>query len=133
MSVVGIDIGTEFSKVAVAYRKKIEMVGNEQSKLQTPTLISYGTEQRYFGDMALSSYSRNYTNTVPQIKRLFGRQATDKRLREELDKWFLCETATLDDGRIGLNLESTQGKQVFAPEQLLAGYLTKLKEVAYDE
>ena len=132
MSVIGIDIGTEFSKVAVAFRKKIEMVGNDLSKLQTPTLISYGQEQRMFGDMALSSYSRNIVNTAPQIKRLFGRSANDEKLQEELKNFFLCETTTLDDGRIGLNFESTLGKQAFAPEQVMAGYLTRLKEVMYD-
>lgn len=128
MSVIGIDIGTEFSKVAVAFRKKIEMVGNDLSKLQTPTLISYGKDQRLFGDMALSSHSSNIANTVPQIKRLFGRLANDEKLNEELTNWFLCNTCTLNDGRIGLDFQTTQGQKQLSPEQALAGFLTRLKE-----
>ena len=41
MSVVGIDFGTDFSKVAVAYQKKIQMVPNELTKLITPTITAF--------------------------------------------------------------------------------------------
>ena len=47
MSVVGFDLGCKFSKVAVAHRKKIQVVPNELTKLLTPTLTAFSERERF--------------------------------------------------------------------------------------
>eukprot|EP00484_Ammonia_sp_Unknown_P017864 CAMPEP_0197044192 /NCGR_PEP_ID=MMETSP1384-20130603/20310_1 /TAXON_ID=29189 /ORGANISM="Ammonia sp." /LENGTH=923 /DNA_ID=CAMNT_0042475609 /DNA_START=127 /DNA_END=2898 /DNA_ORIENTATION=- len=128
MSVVGFDLGCRFTKVAVAYRKKIEVVPNDLTKLLTPTLAAFTEKERYFGDSALTQYMRNFKNTVAQLKRWMGRRADDAHIQQEAAFWLPgIETGALPDGRFGINVQTSQGKMLLAPEQILAGFLGKLK------
>ena len=67
MSVVGIDFGNDFSKVAVAAKAKVSMVPNDLAKLATPSLVGYGDQERRMGEQAASTWSRNVKNTVAQV------------------------------------------------------------------
>jgi len=87
MSVVGIDLGCDFSKVAVAHRKKIQIVPNELTKLITPTLSAFSEKERSFGDAALTQFSRNFRNTISQLKRWLGGKADDAKLLEDAAFW----------------------------------------------
>jgi len=129
MSVVGFDIGCDFSKIAVAHRKKIEIVPNELTKLITPTLTAFSTKERHFGDGALTQFTRNYKCTISQIKRFLGRRADDKTIQQEAKFWLPgVSTGALPDGRFGINIETSQGQRCLAPEQILAGFLGQLKK-----
>jgi len=128
MSVVGFDIGTTFSKIAVAHQKKISIVPNDLSKLTTPTLMAFTANERLFGEAAVSQWSRNYKCTIPQIKRLLGRQADDPTLQQELQDYFLISTTPSENGRIGIEVETSQGQAIILPEQALAPYISKLKQ-----
>ena len=133
MSVVGIDLGTTHSCVAVAYQKKISVVPNSMSKWITPSLIGFGDQERTFGNDAESQWSRNYKNTIPQIKRFLGRQYDDKT-KQELKDWCLVETCTSDekdDNPIYFDVNTSQGRQKMTPEQILPGYFYELKKVYY--
>eukprot|EP00485_Elphidium_margaritaceum_P014018 CAMPEP_0202731832 /NCGR_PEP_ID=MMETSP1385-20130828/187346_1 /ASSEMBLY_ACC=CAM_ASM_000861 /TAXON_ID=933848 /ORGANISM="Elphidium margaritaceum" /LENGTH=931 /DNA_ID=CAMNT_0049398135 /DNA_START=64 /DNA_END=2859 /DNA_ORIENTATION=- len=129
MSVVGFDLGCALSKVAVAYRKKIEIVPNELTKLLTPTLAAFSAKERHFGDGALTQYMRNNKNTISQLKRWIGCRADDERVVKEAAFWLPgIETGALDDGRFGIYVTTPQGKLLMAPEQILAGFLGQLKK-----
>lgn len=129
MSVVGIDIGTDLSKVAVAWRKKIHLVPNELTRPQTPTLIAFTKKERSFGDQALGQWNRNYSNTVSQVKRYLGRHSSDVSLQQEIAFWMKNAHGPLDDGRFGIDVETSEGQMRLAPEQILAGFLHQLKTV----
>ncbi len=130
MSVVGFDLGTEASKVAVAHKKKIQVVPNELTKLLTPSLISFSPKERCFGDGAKTQYFRNYKNTISQMKRWLGRKANDPKIQEEAQFWLPgITTGTLPDGRFGINVNTSQGQLCLAPEQILCGLLGQLKKV----
>jgi len=129
MSVVGIDLGCDFSKVAVAHRKKIQIVPNELTKLITPSLTAFSEKERSFGDAALTQFTRNYKNTISQLKRWLGGRADDTKLQEDAAFWLPgIQTGALPDGRFGLNVNTSQGKLVLAPEQILSGFLGQLKK-----
>lgn len=129
MSVVGIDLGCDFSKVAVAHRKKIQIVPNELTKLITPTLTAFTEKERSFGDAALTQAARNYKNTVSQLKRWLGGRADDTTLQQDASFWLPgIETGALSDGRFGLNVNTSQGQMTLAPEQILSGFLGQLKK-----
>ncbi|ETO28876.1 heat shock protein Hsp70 [Reticulomyxa filosa] len=126
---VGIDLGTQFSKVAVGCHKKISMVSNEQSKFETATMVGYTDKQRDIGEAAETVLSRNYKNTVCQVKRYLGRQADDPLLAEELAKWNYCKVSHSNEGAISFCVATSKGKREVLPEQVLCTYLRQLKEV----
>eukprot|EP01084_Bolivina_argentea_P178299 308216_1 len=129
MSVVGFDLGCDFTKIAVAHRKKIQMVPNGLTKLITPTLTAFSTKERHFADNAQTQWVRNFTNTASQLKRWLGRKADDPRLQSEAKFWLAgMETATLSDGRFGIKVNTSQGELLLAPEQILCGFLGELKK-----
>ena len=130
MSVVGFDLGCDLSKVAVAHRKKILVVPNDITKLATPSLTAFTSKERCFGDGALTQWARNYKSTVSQLKRWLGRKGDDTITTEEARFWLPgINTGTLPDGRLGINVETSQGQLLLAPEQILCGYLSSLKKV----
>lgn len=130
MSVVGFDIGCDFSKVAVAHRKQIQIVPNELTKLITPTLTAFSPKERSFGDGALTQFTRNYKQTISQCKRFLGRRADDKTIQEEAAFWLPgVSCGALEDGRFGINCKTSQGDVCLAPEQVLSGFLGQLKKV----
>lgn len=130
MSVVGFDVGCQLSKVAVAHRKKISVVPNELTKLLTPTLTAFGERERTFGDGALTQYNRNYKNTIAQLKRWLGRKANDPKIQQEAAFWLPgVTTGALPDGRFAINVVTSQGQMLLAPEQILSGFFGQLKKV----
>ena len=132
MSVVGFDLGCQFSKVAVAHRQKIQVVPNELTKLLTPTLTAFSERERFFGDGALTQYNRNFKNTIAQIKRWLGRKANDPKIENDAGFWLPgVTTGALPDGRFGISVQTSQGQIMLAPEQILSGFLGQLKKVCY--
>jgi len=128
MSVVGIDLGTQFSKVAVAFRKKISMVPNDQSKFETSTLVAYTEKQREIGEPAETTFNRHCKNTVCQVKRFLGRHADDPTLSDELRKWNYCKVTKSNDGKMLFDVTTSEGQIELSPEQVLAAFLRQLKE-----
>ncbi|ETO08504.1 heat shock protein belonging to the HSP70 family [Reticulomyxa filosa] len=129
MSVVGIDVGSQFSKVAVAFQKKISMIPNDQSKFETSTLVGYSEKQREIGEAAETTFNRNYKNTVCQVKRFLGRHADDPMLAQELHKWNYCKVSNTEDGKVAFDVATSEGPQKLASEQVLCAFLRQLKEV----
>eukprot|EP01084_Bolivina_argentea_P123263 218452_1 len=128
MSVVGFDLGADLSKVAVAHRKKIQVVPNELTKLLTPTLTAFGEKERHFGDSAKTQWNRNYKNTISQLTRWLGTNANDTNIQKEASFWLNCPTGQLPDGRFAIQCQTSQGELLLAPEQVLSGFLIQLKK-----
>jgi heat shock protein 4 len=71
MSVVGFDIGNDSCVVAVARRKGIDVCLNDESKRQTPAMVSFAEKQRYLGTGAAAQAVMNTKNTVSQARTNF--------------------------------------------------------------
>jgi molecular chaperone DnaK (HSP70) len=136
MSVVGIDIGTCFSKVAVAHKKSIQAVPNEISKLTTPSIVSFSDRERSVASVAEASYRSNYKNCVVQFKRFFGRRADDKEACAEAEQWLHCKSSAApfsidsaddSDALIGFQVQTCDGEQVLTAEQVAAPFLRHVK------
>ncbi|KAG6418278.1 hypothetical protein SASPL_120479 [Salvia splendens] len=84
MSVVGFDFGNESCVVAVARQRGIDVVLNDESKRETPSLVCFGDKQRFLGTAGAASSLMNPKNTISQIKRLIGRQFSDPELQRDL-------------------------------------------------
>ncbi|CAN0901035.1 Heat shock 70 kDa protein 16 [Linum grandiflorum] len=129
MSVVGFDIGNENCVIAVVKQRGIDVLLNDESKRETPTVVCFGEKQRFLGSSGAASAMMNPRSTVTQVKRLIGRKFNDPQVKMDL-KIFPFETSEAKDGTILINLKYLGETHSFAPVQILAMLFSHLKDVA---
>lgn len=131
MSVVGIDLGTLNSVVAIARNRGVDVIVNEASSRATPSMVSFAPKQRYLGESAKTKEISNYQNTVSSLTRLAGRKYDETVLKEE--QGFVPAELVDVDGEIGAEVTYLDQKHKFKGTQLVAMFLTQLKNTAYAE
>ncbi|OJD09812.1 hypothetical protein AJ78_08913 [Emergomyces pasteurianus Ep9510] len=131
MSVVGIDFGSQSTKVGVARNKGIDIITNEVSNRSTPSIVGFGPKSRYIGETAKTQEISNLKNTVGTLRRLAGRSFKDADVQVEQD----YNTATLVDinGEAGAEVSYLGKKEQFTATQLVAMFLTKIKSTVSSE
>ncbi|EEH06535.1 hsp88-like protein [Histoplasma capsulatum G186AR] len=131
MSVVGIDFGSQSTKIGVARNKGIDIITNEVSNRSTPSLVGFGPKSRYIGEAAKTQEISNLKNTVGTLRRLAGRSFKDPDVQVEQD----YNTATLIDinGEAGAEVSYLGKKEQFTATQLVAMFLTKIKTTVASE
>lgn len=131
MSVVGIDLGSQSTKIGVARNKGIDIITNETSNRQTPSLVGFGPKSRYLGENAKTQEISNLKNTISSLKRLAGRSLNDPEIAIEQE----YITAPLVDinGQVGAEVTYRGEKVRFTAVQLIAMYLGKLRDTASKE
>ncbi|KAF7728209.1 adenyl-nucleotide exchange factor sse1 [Apophysomyces ossiformis] len=129
MSVVGFDLGNYQSIVAVAKNGSANIICNEFSDRATPSLVSFGAEERYFGASAKSREIDASQDTVNCMKRLIGRTFNDPEVREYEKRFFTARFADVN-GRVGVKVNYSNQKVSFSAVQIFAMLLNKLKAVA---
>ncbi|KAI8343032.1 heat shock protein 70 family [Chlamydoabsidia padenii] len=132
MSVVGIDLGNLQSVIAVARNRGIDVICNEVSNRATPSLVSFGGRQRYIGESAKTQEISNYKNTVGSLKRLAGRTVSDPDV-QEFEKKFIAGELVDVDGQVGVKVNYLDEAQAFSNIQLIAMYLSKIKDITAAE
>ncbi|KAG0747893.1 hypothetical protein G6F57_006204 [Rhizopus arrhizus] len=128
MSVVGIDLGNLQTVIAVARNRGIDVICNEVSNRATPSLVSFGPQQRYLGEGAKTQEISNAKNTVVSLKRLAGRTVDDPEV-QEVEKGHLMAELADANGQAGVKVNYLGEEQVFSNVQLLAMYLHKIKDI----
>ncbi|KAJ5728915.1 Hsp70 chaperone Hsp88 [Penicillium malachiteum] len=131
MSVVGIDFGAQSTKIGVARNKGIDIITNEVSNRQTPSLVGFSARSRHIGEAAKTQETSNLKNTIGSLKRLIGRSFDDPDVKIEQQ----YNTATISDvnGLAGVEANYLGKKEKFTATQLVAMYLTKIKDIASKE
>ncbi|KAF9190690.1 adenyl-nucleotide exchange factor sse1 [Haplosporangium sp. Z 767] len=132
MSVVGIDFGNLQSVIAVARNRGIDVICNEVSNRFTPSLVSFGSKQRYLGETAKTQEISNFKNTISSLKRLIGRTYADKEV-QEVEKQYLTAPLVDINGQLGVKVTYQGQESTFTVLQVFAMYLTKMKEIAAAE
>jgi len=130
MSVIGIDLGTTTSCVAVYQNGKVEIIANDQGNRITPSWISFSeTGERLVGESAKSQSVSNQKNTFYDVKRLIGRNFSDPIVQKEIKNMPFKVFAGPNDTVL---IEGTLNGETkkFAPEELSAMVLTKMKQTA---
>ncbi|KAF7590602.1 heat shock [Aspergillus hancockii] len=131
MSVVGIDFGAQSTKIGVARNKGIDIITNEVSNRSTPSLVGFNYKSRALGEAAKTQEISNLKNTVGNIKRLIGRSFNDPdvQLEQEYNTATICDV----DGQAGVEVNYLQKKEKFSATQLVAMYLTKIRDITSTE
>lgn len=131
MSVVGIDFGNLNTVIAVARNRGVDVITNEVSNRATPSIVGFGPKSRYVGEAAKTQEISNLRNTVGSLKRLAGRPFDDPEL--EIEKQYItCELANVDN-QAGARVNYMGHPEEFSFSQLVAMYLTKIKQIASTE
>ncbi|KIV97151.1 hypothetical protein PV10_00933 [Exophiala mesophila] len=131
MSVVGIDFGAQSTKIGVARNKGIDIITNETSNRQTPSLVGFGPKSRYLGEAAKTQEISNLKNTISSLKRLAGRTISDPEVAIEQE--FITAPLVDVNGQVGAEVTYRGEKQKFSAVQLIAMYLGKIRDTASKE
>ncbi len=124
--VIGIDLGTTNSCVAVLEGKDVRVIENSEGGRTTPSMVAFSDSgERLVGQAAKRQAVTNPTNTLFAIKRLIGRRYDDPLVAK--DKGMVpYEIVRGDNG--DAHVESRGEK--YAPSQISAFILMKMKETA---
>ena len=124
--VIGIDLGTTNSCVAVMEGKNAKVIENSEGMRTTPSMVAF-TElgERLVGQSAKRQAVTNPENTFFAIKRLIGRRFTDPMVKKDMD----LVPYKIIPGDNGDAWVESRGKK-YAPSQISAFILQKMKETA---
>ena len=124
--VIGIDLGTTNSCVAVMEGKNAKVIVNAEGALTTPSMVAFTESgERLVGQPAKRQGVTNPDNTFYGVKRLIGRRMTDPMVRKEMD----LVPFKIVQGDNGDAWVESRGKK-YAPSQISAFILQKMKETA---
>ncbi len=126
--VVGIDLGTTYSCVAVFKNGGVEIIPNEQGSRITPSVVAFTDEERLVGEAAKNQSTINPTRTIYDVKRLIGRKYNDKTVQH--DKKYLPFDIVNKDGKPYISTNFKGSEKSFSAEEISAMVLTKMKQVA---
>lgn len=124
--IIGIDLGTTNSVVAVMEGDKVTVIPNEEGGRTTPSVVAFTPKAEILvGQVAKRQRVTNPENTIYSIKRFMGRRYSEV-LNEIKQVPFKVVESTNGDVRV-----MAQGKE-YSPPQISAFILQKLKKAAED-
>lgn len=129
-TVIGIDLGTTYSCVALMKNGKTEILANEQGNRITPSYVAFTDDERLIGDAAKNQVASNPRNTVFDIKRLIGLKYDDKSVQRDI-KHLPFEVVN-NNGKPAVQVTVKGEKKVFTPEEISGMILGKMKQIAED-
>ncbi len=124
--VIGIDLGTTNSCVAIMEGKDVRVIENSEGARTTPSMVAFSDSgERLVGQSAKRQAVTNPTNTLYAIKRLIGRRYDDPMVAK--DKGLVPYTIVRGDN--GDAWVEAKGEK-YSPSQISAFILGKMKETA---
>jgi len=124
--ILGIDLGTTFSAMAVIENGEPRIIENKEGGRTTPSVVAVTkNNERLVGVVARRQAITNSKNTIFSIKRLIGRKFSDKEVQRD-KKLLPYEIRERKDGGV----EVKMGDKWYTPPEISAMILQKLKEDA---
>jgi molecular chaperone DnaK len=121
--ILGIDLGTTFSAMAVVETGEAKIVDNKEGARTTPSIVAMTkTGERVVGVLAKRQSVTNPTNTIFSVKRLIGRKFTDAEVQRD-KKLLPYEIKESVDGGVDVKM----GDKWYNPAEISAMILQKLK------
>ena len=124
--IIGIDLGTTNSCVAVMEGGTPKVIENAEGKRTTPSIVAYTADgQVLVGESAKRQAITNPKNTLYAVKRLIGRKFADEVVQRDI-KMVPYKIIAADNGDAWIDVNNEK----LAPQQVSAQVLRKMKETA---
>ncbi len=120
--IIGIDLGTTNSAMAVMQAGKPEIITNSEGNRTTPSVVAINkNKERLVGQVARRQQVTNPKNTIYEVKRLIGRNYSDKEVQRDL------KLMGYEIVKSGNGVKVKMGDKEYSPEEVSAMILAKLK------
>jgi len=124
--IIGIDLGTTNSCVAVMQGGEPVVIQNSEGQRTTPSIVAYTEKgERLVGQVAKNQIITNPENTIRSVKRFMGRKFSEITEEKRLVPYNIT-----DDKKGGINISTVSGE--FSPQEISARILQKMKQTAED-
>jgi molecular chaperone DnaK len=123
--IIGIDLGTTNSCVAVMEGGKAKIIENAEGSRTTPSIVAYTNNETLAGQPAKRQAITNSNNTLFAIKRLIGRKFDDKEVQKDI-KLAPYKIVKADNGDAWVEVNG----KALSPQEVSAQILRKLKKDA---
>jgi molecular chaperone DnaK len=126
--IIGIDLGTTNSCVAVMEGNEPVVIPNSEGRRTTPSIVAFleeGNGERKVGDPAKRQAITNPTNTISSVKRFMGKKYTEVS-EERKNVSYKLEKGNNDTVRVKI------GDRLYTPQEISAMILQKMKSTAED-
>ncbi|XP_076070753.1 endoplasmic reticulum chaperone BiP-like [Mytilus galloprovincialis] len=128
-TVIGIDLGTTYSCVGVFKNGRVEIIANDQGNRITPSYVAFTEEgDRLIGDAAKNQLTTNPEHTIFDVKRLIGREWNDEAVQKDIKHYPFKVVNKKNKPHIQAKVGDSL--KVFAPEEISAMVLGKMKDIA---
>jgi molecular chaperone DnaK len=126
--IIGIDLGTTNSCVAIMEGNTPKVIENAEGARTTPSIIAYQEDGEVLvGASAKRQSVTNPKNTLYAVKRLIGRKFSEKEVQKDIDL-MPYKIAAADNGDAWVEVRGNR----MAPQQVSADILRKMKKTAED-
>ncbi len=120
--IIGIDLGTTNSAMAVMQAGKPEIIANSEGNRTTPSVVAINKNgERLVGQVANRQRVTNPTNTIFGVKRLIGRKFTDEEVQRDI------KLMPYKIVKAGTGVKVEMADKEYSPEEVSAMILSKLK------
>jgi molecular chaperone DnaK len=123
--VIGIDLGTTNSCVAIMDGSQPRVIENSEGARTTPSIVAFTEEERLVGQSAKRQAVTNSENTIFAVKRLIGRRVDDAEVTKD-KKLVPYKIVNGGNGDAWVDVRG----QKYSPSQISAFILQKMKETA---
>jgi molecular chaperone DnaK len=125
--VIGIDLGTTNSCVAVIENGVTKIIENSEGARTTPSIVAYANDEILVGASAKRQAVTNPKNTIYASKRLIGRKFTEEAVQKDINL-MPYKIVEADNGDAWVQVNEDK----LAPPQISAEVLRKMKKTAED-
>lgn len=124
--IIGIDLGTTNSCVAVMEGNEPVVIANDEGRRTTPSVVAFlKNGERKVGDPAKRQAITNPHNTITSVKRFMGRRFDE--VGEEISHWSY-KVAKGDNNTVRIDIDG----RLYTPQEISAMILQKMKKTAED-
>ncbi|MFW2476409.1 MAG: molecular chaperone DnaK [Sediminibacterium sp.] len=124
--IIGIDLGTTNSCVAVMEGNEPVVIANDEGRRTTPSVVAFlKNGERKVGDPAKRQAITNPQNTITSVKRFMGRRHDE--VTEEISHWSY-KVAKGDNNTVRVAIDD----RLYTPQEISAMILQKMKKTAED-
>ena len=127
--VIGIDLGTTYSCVAVWKDDGVVIIPNSEGQRTTASVVSFKGNERVVGNVAKAQGASNPLNTIFDVKRIIGQQFDAPQVKDDL-KHMPFSVVKGSHGQPLVQVDYMGERKQLAPEEISAMVLDKMKTIA---